>query len=145
MCASRQNRSTVTKLSPKYAQNRAKSANSKRLQCPLTNGWQRDLVEFSTRWWSGRFALANRRIQPLCHLSGVGLDQITTLPPIAGGPSAKYGPIIQSQKNILIDARFSTAKRITTSVRSHERGLGAWLTKKPFPASNKTGRLSARA
>jgi hypothetical protein len=37
----------------------------------LSAGWQRDLVDFSNGWGSGLFALANRRLQPLGHLSGV--------------------------------------------------------------------------
>jgi hypothetical protein len=65
-------RSAVTKLSPKLALNRPKATNFKKLEMLLSDGWQTDLVEFCIRYRSGPLALANRRIQPLCHLSADG-------------------------------------------------------------------------
>ena len=51
------------------AQNRQKSANSRKLKFELSDGWQRDLVEFSVSYQKVNLALANRRLQPLGHLS----------------------------------------------------------------------------
>ena len=41
--------SSVTKLSLKTAQKGLKSRNSKKLELPLSDGWQRDLVGFCVR------------------------------------------------------------------------------------------------
>jgi hypothetical protein len=49
MCARGLHCVAVTKQLLKLAQNRQKSANSKKLKTSLSYGWQRDLVEFSTR------------------------------------------------------------------------------------------------
>jgi hypothetical protein len=46
MCASGQNRATVTKLSLKLAQSRQKPAKYKKQKPLLKYGWQRDLVDF---------------------------------------------------------------------------------------------------
>jgi hypothetical protein len=40
---------SVTKLSLKLAQNRQKRAKPKKLKVALSDGWQRDLVEFCVR------------------------------------------------------------------------------------------------
>jgi hypothetical protein len=75
--AERLNASTVTKLSPKLAQNRAKSAEYKKVETSVTDSWQRDLFEFSVSYQNGDFILANRRIQPLCHLSAEKFEQLS--------------------------------------------------------------------
>jgi hypothetical protein len=76
-CARGQKPSTVTKLSLKVAQNRPNLPNSKRPRLVLTDDWQRELVEFSIRWGSGIFALANRCLQPLGHLcAGFALKSV---------------------------------------------------------------------
>jgi hypothetical protein len=49
MCASGQKEATVTKLSLKLAQNGPKSRKSRKLKPSVSDGWQRDLVEFCVR------------------------------------------------------------------------------------------------
>jgi hypothetical protein len=65
----------VTKIGRKQG----KTNKLKKPRIVLSDGWQRDLVEFSNRWGSGFFALANRRLQPLGHLSGVGFNSLSQL------------------------------------------------------------------
>jgi len=49
MCASGQKTTTVTKLSLKMAQNKPNVSKSGKVKFALSDGWQRDLVEFSVR------------------------------------------------------------------------------------------------